>query len=360
MLDFSLRKKFDSFSLDASLSIENEIAVLLAPSGGGKSLTLNLISGIVKPDSGKITLNESTLYDSNKNISLPIRKRGIGYIFQDYSLFPNKTVRDNIEFGMPSSNNHDVQIKKILEKFDLTDKEHTFPHHLSGGQKQRVAIARALAAKSRVMLFDEPLSAIDVPLRESLIRFISEIPRTFELPVLYVTHNFIIADSIANKIAVMNNGSIVEFDAKDRVLQKPEYYFTAQFLGIKNLFPCIMSGSNGKTGTVNLFDRFEISISNVTEYERSTPIWLGIHSSDVRLLITDEDRPNMFQVYVESMYITNRMYNVSLQVIEDGKPVEGFRLYMEIEELTCIKYKLSLHDSVKVSLKPDRLFLCRE
>ncbi len=360
MLTFNLQKKFDSFSLNASLSVGNEIMVLLAPSGGGKSLTLNLISGIVKPDSGRIELNGTILYDSTKNIALPIRKRGIGYIFQNYTLFPNKSVRDNITFGMHKGEDRDRRLPEILEKFDLTEKENALPHQLSGGQKQRVAIARALAAQSRVMLFDEPLSSVDVPLRESLIKFIGTIPQHYNLPVLYVTHNFVTAENVADKIAVMRDGKIIESGTKDDILRKPRDHFTAQFLGIKNLFSCTVEQQNGAVWKAKIFDRFTFVIDGSKEVKQSKNVWLGIHPSDVRLLITGEDRPNMLNVYVENMHLVSRTYRVTLQVIENERAVEDFKLLMDIDELTCKKYRLSLHTNAKVSLKPDRLFFCSE
>ena len=360
MLTFNLQKKFDSFSLDASLSFGNEITVLLAPSGGGKSLTLNLISGIVKPDSGSIELNGTTLYDSTKNIAIPIRKRWIGYIFQNHTLFPNKTVHENITFGMPKGEDRDRRLPEILEKFDLTKKENALPHQLSGGQKQRVAIARALAAQSRVMLFDEPLSSVDVLLRESLIKIIGAIPQHYKLPVLYVTHNFITAENVADKIAIMRDGKIVEFGTKNDILRKPRDHFTAQFIGIKNLIPCTVERHSPAVLKAKIFERFTIDIDGSTSLKQSKKVWLGIHPSDVRLLVTTEDRPNMLDVYVENLHLVNRTYRVTLQVIENERAVEDFKLFMDIDELTCKKYNLAIHTTRRVSLKPDRMFLCSE
>ena len=361
MLSFSLLKQFETFSLDVSLSIENEIVVLLAPSGGGKTLTLNLISGIVTPDSGIIRLNGTELYNSSRKISLPIRKRGIGYIFQDYALFPNKTVRENIAFGMPKGDHSKSDLTALLQRFNLGDKTDAYPHQLSGGQRQRAAIARALAAKSRVLLFDEPLSALDAHLRESLLKEIREIPKLFSLPVLYVTHNFCEAEEIADRIAVMQNGKIVEVGDVSRIFRKPHRLFTAKFIGVKNLFPCTVDTESDVNWKVTVSDSFTFDIKPVEQFKTVTSAWLGIHPKDIRLIVTDEGRPNTLNVHVASMQIIERVYRVELQVLnhaESSDIVPDFTLYMDIEELTCKKYRLQLNDVVKVSLRPDRMFLC--
>ena len=363
MLSLSLQKRFGTFFFDVTIEVENEILVLLAPSGAGKSLILNMISGIITPDSGRIMLNGVELYNSRKNISLPIRKRSIGYIFQDYALFPNKTVQENIAFGMQDNNNANTNLSQLLKRFDLEDKRNAYPHQLSGGQMQRVAIARALAAKSRIMLFDEPLSAVDVQLRESLLSEISEISKLYSLPVLYVTHNFREAEQIGDRIAIMNEGKLIEAADTGKIFRKPSQLFTAQFLGVKNIFPCRIESRSQKSWKIRILDSFSLDCSPAEGFEEVDTAWLCVHPKDVRLIVTKEDRPNMFPVYIEDMKIVDRVFRVTMQVFhpEDReKPVPNFKLYMDIEELTCRKYKLTLHEFVNISLKPDRLFLCTD
>lgn len=361
MLSFKVQKRFGDFSLDVCLDVGNEIVVLLAPSGAGKSLVLNLVSGIVKPDAGTVMLDDSVLFDSSKKISLPIRKRNIGYIFQDYALFPNKSVQENITFGMNKNNRSESAISTLLKRFNLEDKRHAYPHQLSGGQKQRVSIARALAAQSMVMLFDEPLSAVDVQLRESLLNEIGEVSKTYSLPVLYVTHNFREAEQIADRIAVMDNGKLIEVAESNTIFRKPAQLFTARFLGVKNIFPCKIESKSPESWKLKIFDSVRMEMPAKRDSGLNDNAWLCVHPKDVRLLVTEEDRPNMLYAYVEEMKIIDRVYRVVLQVLnadDREKKIQDFKLYMDIEELTCRKYKLNLDDIVRISLKPDRIFLC--
>ncbi|MBI4972220.1 MAG: ATP-binding cassette domain-containing protein, partial [Candidatus Omnitrophica bacterium] len=194
-LSFHLKKHFPSrsggFSIDIRLSAEENMTVLFGPSGAGKSLLLNLLSGIVRPDEGFVKIEEREVFNSETGINIPIRDRKIGYLFQDYALFPHMTVFENIAYGINSlpKNKIMAKVEELLDLMRLGGLEHRFPKELSGGQKQRAALARTLAAEPRILLLDEPFSALDYQVREKLRADLLLIHQKYPITTLFVTHD---------------------------------------------------------------------------------------------------------------------------------------------------------------------------
>src|SRR5699024_419195 len=198
--------------LAVTFKIENEIISLLGPSGSGKSTILNCVAGLTKPNSGLIKLHNQTLFKGHKEI-IPTPKRNIGYLFQDYALFPHMTVSKNIAYGMKSKD-FAKTVTKELRIQHLHDK---YPHQISGGEKQRVALARALATEPKLLLLDEPFSALDDETRikghEELLR----VHQLWDIPVLLVTHNWDEANKLASSILRLKDGKIVAKEEKKQV-----------------------------------------------------------------------------------------------------------------------------------------------
>ena len=168
-LSVDIRKKLEGFTLDIAFRTENRVTGLLGASGSGKSMTLKCIAGIEQPDEGRIVLNERVLYDSEKGINLTPQKRRVGYLFQNYALFPNMTVETNIAVGLSGSKKEmEETVREMVLRFHLEGLEKRYPGELSGGQQQRVALARIMAYKPDVIMLDEPFSALDTWLREQL------------------------------------------------------------------------------------------------------------------------------------------------------------------------------------------------
>ena len=190
-LSVTLKKKVSGFSLDVSWEMANELTVLFGYSGAGKSITLQMIAGLMRPDSGLVRLDENVFFDSSKKISVPPQKRSFGYVFQNLALFPHMTVRENIRYGAKGINVGESRdlIEEIIQIFRLEDVSNSLPPKLSGGQQQRVAIARALIRKPALLLLDEPFSALDNPLRVEMRQFLNEVRNTFLIPVVLVTHD---------------------------------------------------------------------------------------------------------------------------------------------------------------------------
>lgn len=185
-----IKKKLPGFCLDVNFEAGTNTVGLLGASGSGKSMTLRCIAGIETPDSGIIELNGHILFDSAKGINLPIRKRRVGFLFQNYALFPNMTVEENIRFGLGSLSVSE-QLKKVREMISVMHMEgleKRYPSQLSGGQQQRAALARALVIDPEVLLLDEPLSALDEHLRDNMLKQMIETLSGYRGVTLFVTH----------------------------------------------------------------------------------------------------------------------------------------------------------------------------
>jgi len=185
---------------------DKELLCLFGHSGAGKTTLLRLLAGLTKPDKGRIVFNETVWFDSEKKINLPPQERNVGYMFQDYALFPNMTVEKNISFGQKEKNKDEVN--KLLELFDLQILRNQHPAKLSGGQKQRVALARALAAKPNVLLLDEPLSALDFDMRLALQHEIRKAHELLNTITIMVSHDLQEVFHLASSVITLKNGTV--------------------------------------------------------------------------------------------------------------------------------------------------------
>jgi len=216
------------FPLSVQLDIEKgEFVALTGPSGSGKTTLLRLIAGLTKSDQGQILFNDTVWSDHSKQQFLPPQKRSIGFVFQDYALFPNMTVQQNLTFALdksaPSS-----EVENIIEMIDLTALANRFPHQLSGGQQQRVALARALVRKPKILLLDEPLSALDTVMRERLQDDLKRLHEDYKLTTILVTHNEKEIFKLANRAIVLETGKIIEEGNPEDILSKKGIFATIQ------------------------------------------------------------------------------------------------------------------------------------
>ncbi len=235
-LEVDIEQRFKDFRLEVRFRAGGKTLGILGPSGSGKSMTLRCIAGLETPARGTIVLNGKTLFDSARGINLPSRERRVGFLLQDYSLFPHLTVAGNITFGLRRFPREIVRqrLAEQLDRFQLQGLEERTPRQLSGGQQQRVALARALAAEPEVLLLDEPLSALDVHLRSQMETLLIETLAAFHGVSLYVTHNLEEAYRIAEEIVVISQGKEVAFGPKEEIFRHPPNFTVAQVTGCKN------------------------------------------------------------------------------------------------------------------------------
>lgn len=238
-----IEKRFGDFTLKTCFETENEVFAILGASGCGKSLTLKCIAGIEKPDKGMIRLDGQVLFDSEKHVNVPARKRRIGYLFQDYALFPNMTVLENIMCGAKDTDS----AMDYVKRFCLEGKERLYPRQLSGGQKQRVALARMLAANPGYLLLDEPFSALDNYLKTIMERELCDMLEQYGKRVLFVSHDRNEVYRLTDRIAVMENGKVMEIRSKEELFDMPHTLAATLLTGCKNITR-IEAGESGGDG----------------------------------------------------------------------------------------------------------------
>ena len=233
-----ITRQLGAFTLDAQFEAENGVTCLLGASGCGKSFTLKCIAGIEKPDRGHIELDGVVLYDSEKHINLPPQKRQVGYLFQNYALFPNMTVRQNILCGLNREKDRAVKEKRlneIIRLMQLDGLENHKPAQLSGGQQQRTALARILVNEPRMLMLDEPFSALDAHLRDSLKIELRDMLQEYGKEVLMVTHSREEAYNMSRKIAVMDRGKLLGMKDTKELFADPGSVPAAILTGCKNI-----------------------------------------------------------------------------------------------------------------------------
>ncbi|MGL4344576.1 MAG: sulfate/molybdate ABC transporter ATP-binding protein [Cellulosilyticaceae bacterium] len=232
----TIKKQLNQGLLDVHFETSEGILALLGASGCGKSMTLKCIAGIETPDSGLITLGDTVLYDAEKGINLPPQKRGVGYLFQNYALFPNMTVAQNIGISVAKPLREQV-VREKIKTFHLEGLEDQYPRHLSGGQQQRVALARMMAANPKVILLDEPFAALDDHLKWQLEQELLETMESFLKPVLFVSHNQEEVYHLCDRIGIIEDGKMHQVQDKKALFAAPKTRAQARLCGYKNILP---------------------------------------------------------------------------------------------------------------------------
>lgn len=203
MLHVQMVKQLHHFTLDVTFHVNDEITCLFGPSGSGKTTILHCIAGLTSIDSGEIRLHDKMLTRGKKQL-VPIEQRNIGYVFQDYALFPHKTVRENITYAM-----RDEQMTfALIETLGIDHIIDRYPHEISGGEKQRVALIRALATKPKLLLLDEPFTALDAKTKAASIAELKQVHEKWHIPILFVTHDQTEVERLAERTIFIKNGDV--------------------------------------------------------------------------------------------------------------------------------------------------------
>ena len=237
LLKVNIQKKLKEFDLEVNFELKKGCLGILGPSGCGKSMTLKSVAGIVDPDKGVVSLttDEETIYfDSKKKINLKPQQRNVGYLFQNYALFPNMTVEENIACGL-SKNQDGRRVSEMIKRFHLEGLEKRYPRQLSGGQQQRVALARILAYGPDVLLLDEPFSAMDTYLKEQLRIELSNSLKDFDGFSILVTHNRDEAFQFCDELLILDEGKIIAKGATYEIFENPKKVQVARLTGCKNI-----------------------------------------------------------------------------------------------------------------------------
>jgi len=261
MLYVDIKKQFvnngyEGLRLDTTFTVKNGITVLFGPSGSGKTTILRAVAGIVTPDQGLIKLGEHVYFDAAKNINVPVQKRKVGIVFQDYSLFPHLTAMENVLYGvlLGTYKAKRERARELLSLLSVEYTEHRYPRELSGGEQQRIALARALAADPAILLLDEPLSAVDGGTRSLLLEKIITVQKNSEIPFIYVTHNQAEAVYLGSNLLLLHKGRIVQEGKPVDVFNAPETLSAARVVGTDNILSGLIVEHKKSEGitTVNL------------------------------------------------------------------------------------------------------------
>jgi len=319
-----IKKKLPGFTLNVKFNSGEDVMGLLGASGSGKSMTLRCIAGIERPDKGRIVLNDRVLFDSEKGINIPIRHRRVGYLFQNYALFPNMNVEDNIGFGLGklTKEKRNFVIQQKIEMMKLNGLEKRFPSQLSGGQQQRVAFARALAIEPEVLLLDEPFSALDDHLRVILAKQLIDTLSDYNGVALFVTHNMEEAYRVCNDLVVLKNGGVESVGSKDDIFQKPPSLAAAQLTGCKN-FSVAKYISKDELEAIDWGIKLKTNCKLTKELKH-----VGVRAHYVRLA-SKNDKDNVFKCWPS--FISETPFRVTVYFFIGNKPKGKEDYYLQWE-----------------------------
>lgn len=345
MLDLHLRRHLATFDLDVALHLDAEVLALFGPSGSGKSMTLKMIAGIERADTGAIASNGRVLFDSGAGINLSPQQRRVGYVPQHYALFPHLDARENIAFPLRKGQGWtaaraSARAGELLELLGLSAFAEVRPRQLSGGQQQRVAIARALAGDPEILLLDEPFSALDAPTREELRAGFRQIQRRLNIPVLLVTHDLEEAATLAPRMAVIIDGQIQQVDQTRAVLDRPVNRRVAELVRSRNLVPATVRGG----GLDSSLGRLAVDPGALAD---GTPVTMVIRPEAIR--ISGEGPVSLQGVVFE---VIDHGTRVALHVRVNDTPLE-VSLFPGASPLAGLR----VGDQVVLSMSPEAIHL---
>ena len=288
-LEISLRKQRALFSLDVSFMAQPGINILFGASGAGKTTLLDCIAGLVTPEQGLIRTRDRILFDSERGISVPVGQRHVGYVFQDLALFPHMSVEANVAYGLSRMHTAErsLRVRKALESLEIGHLRKRRPGQLSGGERQRVALARALVTEPCILLLDEPLAALDLPVRMKIADDLRRSVQNLPIPVLYVTHNRDEVFMLGERLLVLERGKLIAQGTPHEVLAAPRGETVAQLAGFENIFDAQVTSIHEDRGTMTC--RVGSARFQSAQVELETPLVRADKGSNLRVGISAGD-----------------------------------------------------------------------
>jgi molybdate transport system permease protein len=348
-LFLNIEKRLPNFHLQIAFNTDDQPLGLLGGSGAGKSMILRCLAGIETPNKGRIVLNNRVLFDSENKIDIPIYQRRIGFLFQNYALFPHLTVAQNIAFGIPKYIDTKTEVEKQLIAMKLQGFGNRYPHQLSGGQQQRVALARALASNPEALLLDEPFSALDTHLRSQLEQQVTEILADYSGVTLFVTHNMEEAYRLCPHLLVLEQGKAAHYGSKYEIFQHPASVNVAQLTGCKN-FSRANILSPQKIEAIDWGCTLEVGENIPSELS-----YVGIRAHHL-IFTKDPQQVNTFPCYLVRTSETPHRMTVFLKLHSVGNHPHDYHLQGEIYKEKWVNIQEQSFPWY-VHLEPSRLLL---
>lgn len=324
-LFLNIFKPLSGFALNVGFDIGSEVLGILGASGSGKSMTLRCIAGLETPNSGKIAVNGRVLFDSERGINVPSKERRIGFLFQNYALFPHLNVAQNIAFGLEhlSASDRLIRVKEQLLAVQMSGMENRYPHELSGGQQQRVALARAIASSPELLLLDEPFSALDTHLRSQLERELMLTLANYRGITLFVSHNLEEVYRVCKNLLVLAEGRAIAFDTKENIFDRPRNFTVAQLTGCKNF-------SLAKRISETVVEAIDWGCSlAVVEPQPASLASVGIRAHQISF-VRECDRENTFPCWIASTVETPHRVTLYLKLHSPPHNSQDYQLQAEV------------------------------
>ncbi|MCC3536255.1 MAG: molybdate ABC transporter permease subunit [Microcoleus sp. PH2017_25_DOB_D_A] len=325
-LFLNIFKPLSGFALNVGFDIGPEVLGILGASGSGKSMTLRCIAGLETPTSGKIAVNGKVLFDSVQGINVPSKDRRIGFLFQNYALFPHLTVAENIAFGLQhlSTSEQQLRVKEQLISVQMSGLENRYPQELSGGQQQRVALARAIASSPDLLLLDEPFSALDTHLRSQLERELMQALANYRGITLFVSHNLEEVYRVCENLLVLADGSAIAFDTKQNIFDRPRNFTVAQLTGCKNF----CAAKPISETVVEAIDwRCDLTVA---EPIPKSLVSVGIRAHQISFVSAARDRENTFACWIASTVETPHRVTLYLKLHSPPHDSQDYHLQAEV------------------------------
>jgi len=289
-LSVQVRKSFSdasdaTFSLEVNFAVSAGFTIIFGASGAGKTTLLDCIAGLQTPDEGEIAIGETALFDKKSGRNLPPSRRSVGYLLQSLALFPHMTVEQNVQYGLAALNSSERESRsgEVLESFRISSLAKRRPGEISGGERQRVALARALVTWPRVLLLDEPLTALDAVTKARIVDDLRAWNQRRGIPILYVTHHREEVFALGENVLVLEAGRLAAQGSPHDVLQRPQSESVAQLAGFENIFECSVIASHPEQGTMTC--RIAGSVLDIevplTRLDASLPLHVGIRAGDI-------------------------------------------------------------------------------
>ena len=240
------------FDLSVDLGLFTGITILFGASGAGKTTLLDCLTGLVRPDAGKIELGTQVWFDSSVGLNIPVRQRNVGYVFQDLALFPHLSVQANVEYGLHSMSSGERRRRsdEILEAFRISHLRERRPRQISGGEGQRVALARSLVTNPNLLLLDEPLASLDAPTKSRILEDLRAWNQSHHIPMLYVTHSQAEVFALGERVVVLDRGRVIAQGTPHEVMTMPRQETVAHLAGFENVFDALVTATHEDRGTM--------------------------------------------------------------------------------------------------------------